>query len=92
MQVELLTQQDLEEFGERLKEEFSQILHEKLQELSCQNLGWLRGSQVKELLGGISESTLKALKDSGKLKSSKLNGTSYYKYSDIVEMMERHLE
>lgn len=53
---------------------------------------WLKSHEVRKLLK-ISHGTLQHLRDSGKLKFSKVGGIFYYEVRDIEEMMggERNL-
>ena len=47
----------------------------------------LRSADVKEMLN-ISNGTLQRLRESGTLNSKKINGTWFYKLSDIEKLME----
>lgn len=51
---------------------------------------WLRGADAKEMIGGISETTLYEMRCKGYLKGSRIMGTWYYKVSDIKKMMEEY--
>ncbi|MEI9910263.1 MAG: helix-turn-helix domain-containing protein [Bacteroidota bacterium] len=48
---------------------------------------FLRSADVRKMLN-ISDSTLQRLRISGALKSKKVNGTWFYKFEDIQNIME----
>lgn len=78
---------------EALKLEIITTLLEKLPErINIQDpvpVRWLRGREVKQMLGDISETTLQNLRIEG-LQSSKVLGTHYYLLSDVITFMENH--
>ena len=49
---------------------------------------YLRSSDVMKMLN-VSASTLQNLRNSG-LPYSKVNGTCFYKYSDLIELIEKN--
>jgi hypothetical protein len=49
---------------------------------------WLKGSEVRKLLG-ISAGSLQNLRITGRLKSSKVGGIHYYRYEDIERMISK---
>ena len=86
MNVELITRADLQELRASLIQEIRTLL----------NVGsgspspvkpWLKNSEVKELLK-ISSNTIQRLRISGKLKSSKVGGVHYYRYEDLMKLIE----
>ena len=50
------------------------------------NKPWLRGKEVKKLLG-ISEGSLQHLRVTAQLTASRIGGIYYYRYADIEKMM-----
>lgn len=80
---ELPTVAELYELEERLYNRISSLF-----ELSKPK-AWLRTSELKKILG-ITDSTAQHLRNTGALPCSKINGTYYYKYEDIVDLMERN--
>ena len=84
---------DIEDM-ERIKREIIQAFREDLSIIKRNEERdpdrWLRGSDVKKLLGGISESTLYDMRVKGFLKGSRIMGTWYYRYSDIQQMMKNY--
>jgi hypothetical protein len=47
---------------------------------------WLKNSEVRKLLS-ISSNTIQRLRIAGKLRSTKLGGTLYYRYEDIETLL-----
>jgi hypothetical protein len=82
--METITKEDLYDFRQELLNDLKRFVSEqkKLPEKP-----WLKGTEVKKLLS-ISAGTLQTLRVSGKLKSTKLGGTHYYRFEDIRQMME----
>ena len=83
MALEIVTKEDLETFRISLLGDIKDLLANSSPTL---NKPWLRGNEVKKLLG-ISEGSLQQLRVSGKLKGSKVGGIYYYRYTDIDKMM-----
>lgn len=48
---------------------------------------YLRSNDVRKLLN-ISDSTLQRLRINKSLPASKINGTWFYKYADVIKMLE----
>lgn len=83
MNVELITRDDLERFKSELFEQLKTLAVKP-------NLGeqkWLKSYQVKNLLK-ISPGTLQNLRVNGTLRFTKIGGILYYKYEDILEVLE----
>lgn len=85
MAVNIITQEDLQEFKYELLEEIKNLFHFKTTEQKL----WLRSSEVKELLK-ISSGTLQNLRVNGTLRCSKVGGTLYYNYQDIEKLLENN--
>ena len=83
MGIDVVTKEDLEAFRMLLLEDIKAILG---QAPPAAFKPWLRGRDVKKLLG-ISEGSLQHLRISGKLKSTRLGGIYYYQYAEIEKMM-----
>ena len=85
MNVEIITKDDLEQFkGELLKEIRIMIVSSKISEGTKT---WLKGIEVRKLLR-ISTGTLQNMRLNGTLPFSKIGGLLYYKYEDILKLME----
>lgn len=74
-----------EEQHKRLLEDIRSIIKEELSD-KVDNENWLRTRDVKDFLG-CSDGHLVNLRVTGKLQYSKINGTIYYKKSDILNML-----
>lgn len=48
---------------------------------------WLKSYEVRKMLG-ISPGTLQSLRRTGTLRFSKVGGLMFYRYEDVVKMME----
>ncbi|MBE9586964.1 helix-turn-helix domain-containing protein [Mucilaginibacter sp. JRF] len=83
MNVELITREDLERF----KEELFGMLKELTNKPQFGEQKWLKSYQVKNLLK-ISNGTLQNLRVNGTLDYTKIGGIIYYKYEDIVKVLE----
>lgn len=83
--LEILTKEDLEQFKRELFAELrrpAQKLHQQ-----AQQKGWLKSFEVRKLLG-ISPGTLQTYRRDGTIRYSKIGGLMFYKYDDIVSLME----
>ena len=83
MAAQIITKEDLDEFGIKLLEEFKKLMSQKPDEPKK----WLKSYQVKNMLR-ISPGTLQNLRTNGTLGFTKIGGIIYYKYEDIARMME----
>jgi hypothetical protein len=52
------------------------------------NKEWLKSNEVRKLLG-ISPGTLQTLRITGTLNYSKIGGMMYYRYQDIMKLLEK---
>ena len=82
MAAEIITKEDLQEFEERLINKIISIVGSSTEEPRK----WLKSYQVKNLLK-ISTNTLQTLRDNGTLPFSKIGGILYYKYDDILKIL-----
>ena len=83
MPVEIVTKSDLQELRMQLLEDIRKLIIPK-------GIGfekpWLKNSEVRKLLS-ISSNTIQRLRIAGKLRSTKLGGTFYYRYEDIENLL-----
>lgn len=81
---QLLTLGDLEAFKEDLFEELKKLLQGKKSDSTKE---WLRSSEVRRMLH-ISPGTLQNFRVKGTLSYTRIGGIYFYKYEDIVRVME----
>jgi hypothetical protein len=86
MEMDLITRGDLEQFRVQLLADIKGLLSEAP---SANRKPWLKGSEVRKLLG-ISAGSLQNLRITGQLSSSKVGGIHYYRFEDIEHMMQPH--
>jgi hypothetical protein len=86
MEIDLITQGDLEKFRLQLLADIKDLLGEAPK---TYYRPWLKGTEVRKLLV-ISGGSLQNLRISGQLKSSKIGGIHFYKYDDVNKMMSAH--
>ena len=85
MTYEIITQEDLQKFRLQLLEDLTRIMSGAAQpQLSKE---WLRSSEVRKMLG-ISHGTLQNLRNKKILPHRKVGGLMYYKYQDILRLLE----
>lgn len=83
--LEFITKEDLENFKLELFKELrrpGQKLHKQSEQKE-----WLKSYEVRKLLS-ISLGTLQSLRNNGTLKFNKVGGLIYYKYEDVVTLVE----
>ncbi|WP_299289351.1 helix-turn-helix domain-containing protein [uncultured Mucilaginibacter sp.] len=85
MQVELLTKEDLKQFKAELVQELKGAFGRGAKP---PNKEWLKSSEVRKL-PGISPGTLQNLRINGTLTYSKIGGIMYYRYQDIMKLLEK---
>lgn len=83
MAAEIITKEDLEQFEERLINQIKVLLGNRVDEPKK----WLKSYQVRNLLK-ISPGTLQNLRVNGTLRYTKIGGILYYKYEDIMQVLE----
>lgn len=83
MSVEIITKEDLELFKIDLFKELKQLLPATNGEIKR----WLKNSEVRKLLS-ISSGKLQMLRVNNTLPYTKIGGTMYYKFEDIVKMLD----
>ncbi len=82
MAVNIITQEDFDQFRKLLLDDLKELLQEKV----IQPKKWLRSAEVRKLLN-ISPGTLQNLRINGTLSYTKVGGTIYYNYQDIEQML-----
>ncbi len=83
MTVELITKDDLEEFRQLMLKDLKLILTKRTEEPQK----YLKSYQVKNMLK-ISSGTLHTLRANGTVKFTRIGHIIYYKYDDILLLME----
>ena len=81
MAAEIITREDLEQFGLHLLEEIKKIVLGKPNQRQ-----WLKSVDVRKLLQ-ISPGTLQNMRINGTLRYSKVGGIIYYNYDDIQKLL-----
>jgi hypothetical protein len=84
MPAEIITKEDLNQFGKKLLSEIQKMLGKP--EDAGQRL--LKSYQVKNLLK-ISPGTLQKLRDNGTLRFTRMGSIFYYKYDDVMEIFNQ---
>jgi hypothetical protein len=87
MNVEMITKEDLQLFRQQLIEDITLLLDAKTEGPK----DWIKSSEVRRLLK-VSSGTLQNLRISGRLFYSKVGGTYYYRYKEIIKMLENGVE
>jgi len=87
MSVEVITKEDLQAFRLQLINDIKELFLPKLNRTK----DWLRSSEVRKLLN-ISPGTLQSFRLNGTIKSSKIGGIHFYRYSDIEKLLNKNTE
>ena len=82
MQIEVVTQQDLQRFQQELLQQISELMGQNDSQKK-----WLRSAEVREMLGGISDGTLQKLRINGTIPYTKLGGITYYPKEEIERQL-----
>jgi hypothetical protein len=83
---QLLTIGDLANFKADLLREITSLLQGQPTPVMKQ---WLRTSEVREMLG-VSPGTLQTLRINRKVSFSKIGGIVFYKYEDVISLLEEN--
>jgi hypothetical protein len=83
-QIDIVTKEDLELFKQDLIRELSIIIKPQRHDPKQ----WLRSVEVRKLLH-ISPSTLQNFRVNGTLAFTKVGGIFFYKYDDILKVLEK---
>lgn len=81
MHLELMTRDDMKNFKTELLEEIRRMLQPH-----SENKEWLKSSDVTKLLN-CSPGTLQNLRINGILPFTKMGGTIYYSYADVMKVL-----
>ena len=84
MAAEIITKEDLQEFGERLLTQMKALISGGSVE---EPRKFLKTYQVKNLLK-ISDNTLQNLRVNGTIPFTKIGGILYYNYEDIMKVLK----
>jgi len=82
MAAEIITKEDLQEFGQQLLNQIKGLLGQAIEEPKK----WLKSYQVKNILK-ISDNTLQTLRDNGTIPFTKIGGILYYSIDDINKVL-----
>jgi Helix-turn-helix domain len=85
MAINIVTVEDLQQFKIDLLGELTSIISNSIP-IKKQ---WLKSPDVREILG-ISPGTLQTLRINRTLPYSKVGGTIYYEYADIMKVLEQN--
>lgn len=85
MAQEVITVEDLQKFRLQLLEDIRLLLQPKIQV----EKQWLKSREVRKILG-ISHGTLQNLRIRNLLPYQKIGGLIFYKYDDIVKLLEKN--
>jgi hypothetical protein len=84
MTFEVITKKDLDDLKLEIIKEVSTLLGKRREEKK-----WLKSADVKEMLN-ISAGTLQNLRVNGTLPFTKLGGTMYYEYNDVLGLLTQN--
>ncbi|MFB9843892.1 helix-turn-helix domain-containing protein [Mucilaginibacter ginsenosidivorans] len=87
MAAEIITKEDLQEFGKSLLNQIRGLLSQTIEEPKK----WLKTYQVKNLLK-ISDNTLQTLRDNGTIPFTKIGGILYYSSEDINKVLSGEIK
>lgn len=84
MLLEFITKSDLLDFKKEIISELNNLLTDK-----PQNNKWLKSADVRKMLN-ISPGTLQNLRVSRVLPFTKIGGTVFYDYNDVMKVMQKN--
>jgi len=84
MTFEVITKQDLDNLKSEIIKEVSTLLGSRREEKK-----WLKSADVREMLN-ISAGTLQNLRVNGTLPYTKLGGTMFYEYDDVLGLLTQN--
>ena len=82
MPTEIITKEDLKIFKVELLQDLTTIINNK----KADQKDWLKSSDVRKMLS-ISPGTLQNLRVKGKLPFTKIGGTIFYSYADVMKVL-----
>ena len=83
MNIEVLTKEDLQVFRKELLRDLQSLLSIK----AATRKEWLRSNEVRKFLK-ISPGTLQHMRETGKLRPSKVGGIFFYRHRDIENLLD----
>ena len=86
MAATIITTEDLWEFKMELLDDIKKLLSNKSDQLTKK---WIKSPEVRELLD-ISPGTLQTLRINGTLPYTKMGGTLYYDYQEIIQVLQKN--
>lgn len=86
MSVEVITKKELEEFKQLWKKEVIDEIFQLLKKSGDIPQGYLKGSEVRKILGGMAASTLNYHRKNGKIKAKKIGRTYYYDKDSLMSI------
>lgn len=87
MAIEIITQEDLERFGEKLTENIKAIIQDSNQPIKQEETTWIKSHHVQRMLG-ISPGTLQTLRINGTIPYTKVGGVIFYDKGEITKVLE----
>jgi helix-turn-helix protein len=85
MSAEIITKEDLQSFKVELLQELTSLINTK----KADQKEWLKSADVRKMLG-ISPGTLQNLRISGTLAFTKIGGTIFYAYADVIKVLQKN--
>jgi hypothetical protein len=86
MGIEIVTKEDLENFGKRLMNEIKMIFSPLTRD---NDKKWIKGREVRKMLN-ISSNTLQAMRIQENIRISRIGGLIYYSVEDIQKVLEKN--
>lgn len=86
MAATIITTEDLYDFKIELLEDIKQLLNQNSESATKK---WVKGPVVRKVLG-ISTSTLQNLRINRTLPYTKVGGTLYYDYGEVLQVFEKN--
>lgn len=86
MAATIITTEDLWEFKMELLDDIKKLLSNESGQLTKK---WIKSPEVRELLD-ISPGTLQTLRINGTLPYTKMGGTLYYDYQEIIQVLQKN--
>ncbi|MFA9189198.1 helix-turn-helix domain-containing protein [Flavobacterium magnesitis] len=83
MAIEVITREDLNEFGTKLLADISAMLNTK----PAEQKQWLKSNEVRKILN-ISPGTLQNLRVNGTITYTKIGGILFYSSADLNKVLE----
>jgi hypothetical protein len=84
MLLELITKEDLFKVKQEIITEITNLLSDKPQKAK-----WLKSADVRKMLN-ISPGTLQNLRINGTLPFTKVGGTVFYEYDDVMKVLQKN--